>query len=295
MHEGEGAIDVRYAGHGAIEVMTHAHRYWARLVVGADGLRSLVRRRLGLGLVRGPRQRFGIRTHLQLPPGRPPDDYVCVHHNASDQWFTTPVGESKLQVALLLDKAGMKPFAGRLDQAFDECLADRPQLSPSLADARRTSPVLACGPFDAWPRRRVADRAVLVGDAGGYLDPLTGEGISLALQGAVWAAEVIDDALRSDDLSRRRLQAYDRRLTRAMRHYKWLTYALLNLSRHPTLTKWVVGKLARSPELYTDLLGVNCGVLSLWDVPLVDWWRFLLARGGGRSGCKRAVDPCGTA
>ncbi len=141
--------------------------------------------------------------------------------------------------------------------------------------------MLACGPFDVWPRRRVADRAVLVGDAGGYLDPLTGEGISLALQGAVWAAEVIDDALRCDELSHRRLQAYDRRLTHALRHHKWLTYTLLALSRYPTLTKWAVGKLARSPELYTELLGVNCGVMSLWDVPLAHWWRFLLVRGEG--------------
>ncbi len=134
VHEGEGATDVRSADQRAIEISTHVRRYRARLVVGADGLQSLVRRRLGLGLVRGRRQRYGISTHLQLPLGTPPDDYVCVHHNASRQWFTTPVGESKLQVALLVDKAGMKPFAGRLDQLFDEYLADRRQLSASLAD-----------------------------------------------------------------------------------------------------------------------------------------------------------------
>jgi flavin-dependent dehydrogenase len=171
----------------------------------------------------------------------------------------------------------MKPFAGRVDLAFDECLAARPQLSALLAEARRSSPILACGPFDAWPRHRVADRAVLVGDAAGYLDPLTGEGISLALQGAIWATEVIVEALRRDDLRPWRLRPYDRRLTQAMRHYKWLTYALLALSRHPRLAQCAVRKLSHCPDLYTKLLGVNCGVLSLWDVWPVEWLRFSLA------------------
>jgi flavin-dependent dehydrogenase len=277
VHTREAATDVRRVARGAIDILTQGHCYRARIVVGADGLRSLVRSRLRMGLVRGRRQRFGLRTHYELPPGTPLDDYVSVHQHPSGQWFTTPVGESLLQVTLLAEKADMKPFAGRVEQAFDERLASQRELGATLAGARRISPLLACGPFDAWPRRRVADRAVLVGDAGGYLDPLTGEGISLALQGAVWAAEVLDESLRCDELSAARLSAYDRRLTRAMRHYKWLTYALLALSRHPRLAEWVVGKLARCPELYTQLLGVNCGIVRLWNLRAVNCWRFLLA------------------
>lgn len=277
VHEGKAVTDLR-SDRGAVEVLTNAHRYRCRLVVGADGLRSLVRSRLGLGLIRGRRQRFGIRTHFQLSPGTQLDDFVCVDQNASDQCFTTPVGKSELQVALLLEKARMKPFAGRVDLAFDECLAARPGLRAVLAGARRSSPILACGPFDAWPRDRVADRAVLVGDAAGYLDPLTGEGISLALQGAIWATEVIHDALRRDDVSIQQLRSYDRRLTLAMRHYKWLTYALLALSRYPRIAQCAVRKLSHCPGLYTKLLGVNCGVLSLWDVRPMEWVRFLVAQ-----------------
>ena len=136
VHEGAAATDVR-SDRNAVEILTNNHRYRARVVVGADGLRSLVRNRLGFGLIRGRRQRFGVRTHYQLPPGTQLDQYVCVDQNAGDQCFTTPVGQCELQVALLFEKTKLKPFAGRLDLAFDQCLAARPQLNALLAEARR--------------------------------------------------------------------------------------------------------------------------------------------------------------
>lgn len=283
VREGERATDIRSNDGREVEIVTDAGRYRGQLVVGADGIRSLVRRRLGMPLVRGRRQRFGVRAHFQLPAGRLLDDYVCVRLDRGTQYFTTPVGEHELQVSLLVEKSGMRSYAGQLDQAFVEALSCHPQLDRLLADAERISPVLACGPFDVRPLRRAADRAVLVGDAGGYLDPITGEGISLALQGAVWAAEVIDDAVRSGDVSARRLLAYDSRFTRAVRQHRWLTRTLLTISRHPRLAKRVFAKLSRCSDVYTKLLGVNCGALSLADVTANEWWRFLLAPSSGEA------------
>ena len=277
IHEGEPAKDVRRTARGAIEVLTDRSAYRARLVVGADGIRSLVRRKVGLDTARGRRQRFGIRTHFQLPPGTSPGEYVCVEHDVRDQCFTTPVGDSEVQISLLVDKPGMRAFAGRLEPAFQDAVNRRPRLRKLLDGAQRISPILACGPFDTWPSRRTADNVLLVGDAGGYLDPMTGEGISLALQGSVWAAEVIDDGLRSGDLSSRRLRPYDRRVSRALRDYRWLTRALLWVSRHPGLARRVVSRMSRCPDLYSALLAVNCGVRHFADIPMRDWLRFLMA------------------
>jgi hypothetical protein len=131
----------------------------------------------------------------------------------------------------------------------------------------------------------VADRAILVGDAGGYLDPITGEGISLALQGACWAAAVVDDGLRRDDLSAARLLPYHKRMERALRHYKLLTRAVLWLIRHERLAGFVVRRLACCPELYASLLAINCGVRTFWDLRAADLFRFVLGRPGqGRGG-----------
>jgi len=277
VREEEPVTDVRWPAGGPAEVWTPAGRCRARLVVGADGAGSLVRRRLGLDLPRGRRQRYGLRAHFAFE-GRPLGEHVTVYCDPQAETYATPVSANELAVALLVERAGMRRFAGRLEEAYDDYLVGLPHLRAAVAGGRRTSAVLACGPFDVRARSRVADRAVLVGDAGGYLDPITGEGISLALQGAHWAAEVIDAALRAGDLSARRLSPYHRRLVRALRHYEVLTRAALWLFRRGRLAGLVARRLAACPELYSTLMAINCGARPVWDVRPADLFRFVLGR-----------------
>jgi flavin-dependent dehydrogenase len=248
------------------------------VVVGADGIRSLIRRKLGLDQPHGRRRRYGVRAHFTFPRGHPLPDYVTVYRDPGAESYTTPVSATELEVALLVERGRMKAFAGRLAAAYDAHLASLPHLREVVRGGQRTTDVQACGPFDVWARSRVADRAILVGDAGGYLDPITGEGISLALQGAHWAAEVVDDALRRDDLSAGRLRAYHERLERASRHARVLTRAMLSLVRHEWLASSLVRRLACCPELYSGLLAINCGVRTFWDLRLADLLRFVAGR-----------------
>jgi flavin-dependent dehydrogenase len=270
VHEGEPATAAVWPPGRLAEVSTPSASYRARVVVGADGARSLIRRKLGLELPRGSRQRYGLRSHFTFGDGRPLEDYVTVFMDPGAECYVTPVSSTELEVALLVERDQMKAFAGRLAAAYDAHLQGLPHLRTAVAGGQRTSQVLACGPFDVWARSRVADRAVLVGDAGGYLDPITGEGISLALQGAYWAAMVIDEALRHDDLSAARLRPYHTRLEQALSHYKVLTRGVLRLIRHKRLAAFVVRRLVCCPELYSKLLAINCGARTFWDLRLTD-------------------------
>jgi 2-polyprenyl-6-methoxyphenol hydroxylase-like FAD-dependent oxidoreductase len=219
-----------------------------------------------------------VRAHFTFTDPKRLHDYVTVFQDPGAETYVTPVSATELEVALLLEREQMPSFAGRLEQAYDAYLRSRPHLRAVITDGRRSSAVLACGPFDARARCRVADRTMLVGDAGGYLDPITGEGISLALQSACWAAEIVDNALRRDDLTSTSLWPYQSRLERALRDYRILTRAMLCLLRHQVVSAFVVRRLACCPTLYTSLLAVNCGVRSFRELPLTEVLRFLFAR-----------------
>jgi menaquinone-9 beta-reductase len=278
VRESEPAIDAHWPPGGLAEVSTPRAWYRARVVVGADGVRSLVRRKLGLELPHGRRQRYGIRGHFTFGEGRHLSDYVMVFADPGAECYTTPVSATELEVALLVERSQMKSFAGRIELAFDAYLQSLPHLRAMVQGGQRTSTVLACGPFNVWARSRVSNRAILVGDAGGYLDPVTGEGISLALQGAYWAAEVVDDALRRDDLSVARLRPYHTRVEQILAHSRLLTRAVLSLVRHERLAAFLVRRLACCPEMYSSLLAVNCGVRTFWDLSLIDLLGFVFRR-----------------
>ena len=278
VHESEPALDASWPPGALAEVSTPRAHYRARVVVGADGVRSLIRRKAGLELPRGRRLRYGIRAHFTFPKGHPLPDYVMVYVGAGAECYTTPVSASELEVALLIERNQMKSFAGQLVPAFDAFLKNQPHLWAVIRGGQRTSDVLACGPFDVWPRSRVSDRVILVGDAGGYLDPVTGEGISLALQGAYWAAEIVDAALGRDDLSVAHLRPYHTRLECTYKYSKLLTRALLEIVRHEQLAAFLVRRLACCPELYTDLLAVNCGVRTFWDLSLARLLQLVFGR-----------------
>lgn len=140
----------------------------ARHVVAADGLHSPTRRRLGLDHPVGGRPRFGLRRHFRLAPW---SDHVDVLWGTRAEAYVTPVADDVVGVAFLSDRRAS--FA-------DHVTGFRP-LAERLAGAEPVSAVAGAGPLRQRSRRRVAGRVLLVGDAAGYVDALTGEGISLGL------------------------------------------------------------------------------------------------------------------
>ncbi len=143
VHEGEPVTKMEWPPGGLAEIATPSGNYRARVVVGADGARSLVRRRLGLELPRGRRRRYAMRAHFSFPDGRALGDYVTVYSDHGAECYTTPVSDTELEVALLVERSGMAFFAGRHEEAFDTYLQSLPP-----------------------PPRRHPGRATFVGGAG---------------------------------------------------------------------------------------------------------------------------------
>ncbi|MBI2765050.1 MAG: NAD(P)/FAD-dependent oxidoreductase [Chloroflexi bacterium] len=226
----------------------------ARAFVAADGLHSRLRRLAGLD-ARAVGDRYGISAHLRLPA--PPDEAVQVHFRSGYELYLTPVGGDCANVAILLRRPAMRDIAGDPGAAFDRAIARE----PLLARAERIDGPHVAGPFPRQARRAWRGNLVLAGDAAGFFDGITGEGMSAALVGARMCAAAIDAYLRNDSCAP--LRVYDTRRRAFARNSTLFARMALLLARSPAVAAHVVGNLSRRPATFARLVAVSNGEVGL--------------------------------
>lgn len=217
----------------------------ARWIVGADGLRSKVRRWAQLDAGTRRRARFGARRHYAIPPW---SDRVEVYWSDSCEAYVTPVSQQEVGVAVLW---------GGYKASFDDHLGRFPRLMERLEGAAVTSSDRGTGPLDQRVKRVAEGRLALVGDAAGYRDAITGEGISVALH----QASALAEAIQVSDMAQ---------YQRAVRRLTVLPFALIRglliAERRPWLRRRLIKTLARDPALFGRLLAIHARELPPRDL-----------------------------
>lgn len=249
VHEGVTVEDLEWQGRAVAGIVARSangkrETCLARLVVGADGLRSVVARRLGLIRSSSPR-RVAFTAHVADVVGV---DGVGELH-VSDHGYVGmgPVGGGVTTVALVLPLAAVRHAHRDFRAGFFDELERFPGLAGRFDGRRLVREVLVTGPFAQWARSAVAPGggALLVGDAADFFDPFTGQGIYSALRGAELVAECVINAERGA----RNFEAYIRARRREFAG-KWLLERLIGVGvGWPALTNRVVRRLARRPDL----------------------------------------------
>lgn len=276
VHEEARVDGVILAEGRAIGLKTRMGEVYGRLIVGADGRGSLVRRQVGLDAPGAKRQRWGIRAHYYFPDAARVGEFVEVYKNRFGELYTTPVGPHELLVALLIEKEDMKRFGGKLEQGYFEYIATFPHLQKRLEGAQPCSDVMACGPLACASKRPYGPGVMLVGDAAGFLDAITGEGMTLALSCAKAASQVAVTALAQGEATEAALAPYGPARDRITRHYYIMTHSLLMLSKYHGLARFVVARMGKAPGLFRQLLGLNCGHFRAREIVWGDLGRFLV-------------------
>ncbi len=218
------------------EVRTTDGPIAARWIVGADGLHSRVRRWVGLDRSRIRFRRAGVRRHFRMAPWT---DLVEVYWTDGCEAYVTPVSADEVGVALLW--SGQKAD-------FDTLLARFPVLAERLEGIETSSDSRGAAQLEQRTRGVQRGRVALVGDAAGYRDAITGEGLSLAFHQARVLAEAIDEG----DL--RRYERGNRQLT-ALPYF--LIRLLLEAERRPRLRRRMIRSLASEPSLFKRLLAIH--------------------------------------
>ncbi|MCU1438298.1 MAG: dependent oxidoreductase [Naasia sp.] len=196
-------------------------------LLGCDGLHSSVRRTVGLERPHGQGRRFGLRRHYRLEPW---SDLVEVHWGKSIEAYVTPVGSGAVGVAVL----------GPRGAAYEESLAEVPELENRLRGGEPADDIRGAGPLRQRTRGRVAGRVLLAGDASGYVDALTGEGMRVGFAQA-------DAAIAA--LAAGTPAAYERQWAARTRDFRVLTGALVTAATSP-LRRAIVPTAVALPGLY---------------------------------------------
>ena len=260
--EGERVVDLLRDAHGSVcgveTLGAHGERiaHRARLVIGADGLRSIVARRLGvqhqsrfprrLAVVAHYRGVSGVGTHGEMHVER--DGYLGI----------ADVGGGLANVAVVVPIASARQGTGNPSALLDGWIARHPHITPRFAGAERVSEARATGPFASRARRAWASGAALVGDAADFFDPFTGEGIYAALRGGELLAPHAMTHLgaASSQAADGALADYDR-ARRAAFAGKWRVERLIGLAvAFPSLMNIAARSLARRKDLADLLVGV---------------------------------------
>ena len=242
----------------------------ARLVIGADGLRSVVARRLGLArFARWPR-RLALVTHYTGVG----DIGTCgeMHVERDGYVGIADVGGGVTTAALVVPASRAHEFAGVTSATdatrtgdgararfLERWLASKPHLRDRFAAAVRVSPVRATGPFASHARRAWAPGVALVGDAADFFDPFTGEGIYAALRGGELLAGFALEVLRAPttNAANRVLAAYDR-ARRTEFAGKWTVEKLIGaVVGSPVLMNRAARVLAARRDMADLLVGVT--------------------------------------
>jgi menaquinone-9 beta-reductase len=208
-------------------------QYRARVLIAADGALSRLAR--SLGLVTTPPEAVCSRAYARAGTDRCVADglvfyprsllpgYCGVVREADGELnfccYVIPGGETALT-----DLRAMHERLVRADPHVSTVLGPDVVIDPMRAAPLRLGGV----------PRSYADHCLVVGDAAGHIDPLTGEGIQYGMDAAEIAAGTLDDAFQAGDWSARRLRPYQERWMRAFgRDFRWSRLMALACARHP--------------------------------------------------------------
>lgn len=225
----------------------------ARLLIGADGIRSVVAHRLGALEARAGMRRLALVAHLGGVERL--SERGEMHVAEGGYCGVAPLGAGIANVAMVVRDASA--IQGQPERFFRQYLATLPRFAPRIGKATIVRPVMAIGPL-SFRARRLSDAGVLLaGDAGGFYDPFTGQGVFRALVSGRLAAEVAREALLEGDTSAQRLAAYDGRRRDRFRGSHAVEWLVQQFIGRPALFRRAVHRLAADQRMADTLIGVT--------------------------------------
>jgi len=228
-------------------IQTASQKFKGDWIIGADGLHSPMRKWAGLNVKTQKPKRYGLRRHYEVAPWA---DRVEVYWSVGCEAYVTPVDGQSVGVAILWNREKHRPQK-------TAPLAPFPRLQERLKGAKYASVSSGSGPLLQEVRAVQKGRLLLVGDAAGYVDALTGEGLSLGFRQAKAAVQAIADE---------RVASYASAHHALSKRPFFLTRKLCWVASRTRLRRRFIRALSKDPVLFSralDLMEGQRGWLKL--------------------------------
>ncbi len=231
----------------------------ADIVVGADGQTSQLRRQAGLDEVMHEKQRYGFRRHYRIAPW---SSYMELYWGTRAQIYVTPVAPNEVCVVVISCDSKLR---------LQEALSDFPEVRRYLGGAVPVSTEMGALSVSRSLRSVCRKNVVLIGDASGSVDAITGEGICLSVKQAHALALAVESG---------NLELYQQLHRKLMKRPQTMASLMLTLQRNAQLQRRALAGLAQHPEVFKTLLAFHVGACSFLDLcswRLLDFGRAFLA------------------
>lgn len=275
-HEGCRVMDLIWEGPRVTGVVADSEgqpqSFRASVTIGADGRNSAVARRLNLFSWHPSHRKVALVRRFQVAQDL--GDLGEVYLGRAGYCILNPQGGGKVNIGVVVDQRDL-PLHRAWEGVFCELLDAYPQVRVKLGDARPLNRLRVVGPLACRAERVAGDGFLLVGDAAGYYDPMTGQGVYQALKGAELAAE----AVCKGDITREALGRYAVAYRREFASQDRVCRLLQQIVCRPRLCESVGRHLQNRGEHLLELMGVVGDLLPAHRLLRPGFWASLLVEG----------------
>jgi flavin-dependent dehydrogenase len=231
----------------------------ARYVVGADGVGSMIAQRVSLTKPQRGGARYAVGGHYEGFAGL--DAHVEMYVGGGAYFAINPLGPDRANVMVVVPKDRLAQWSADVDAGIRGAAAELGRGIRSFEGVRRIGPRVSIGPLahDVFGAQQAG--AILVGDAAGFLDPFTGQGMFLALASAERAAAALLAALADPECAAEKFEEYAGWRASDLAWRRRLSRAIGLLVDVPLLGRRAAERIARFPEAGAGLLDALSGIV----------------------------------
>jgi len=235
-----------------------------KLVIGADGARSVVKRKLQGFEQDDNHYCGGIRAYYNNVSGLHPQNYLELHFMKEllpGYFWIFPLPNGAANVGMGMLSRDIKRKKANLRKELLNIVENHPVMKKRFANASLDGNIVGWGlPFGSKKRELTGNNFILTGDAASLIDPFTGEGIGNAVVSGLVASRIAKKAIEANNYSKEALSEYDTIIYQKLWNELKLSHTMQKLTTYPWLFNFVVNRINGSKSLqevftnmFTDL------------------------------------------